>query len=256
VTPARVPIGAEARGRLRAWKRLTRDHYDRIQRIVASKQFLAAASDFARKRGLGRGRALARLRAMMALAHFQQARMDGPGAHALWATLKPRGAIIDGDADVGPGRLQDCTTVDFVVAGDIDRPDGTRFVGHAVGFWCMEFQDHALARLIQRAPQADIPATLWEAHKNALAIRFAPLAGRTLVIPAGPGAFLAELLSGRDSELGGCTFLFLQARTWISAEMALGTPAPTTTAPGERAGDSILLPLPLRRLWTTPAVHP
>jgi hypothetical protein len=146
--------------------------------------------------------------------------------------------------------MQSSIVVDFVAAGDIDTPDGAKFVGHATGFWHLEFQDHAIARLIQRCRGCDVESVLWAAHGNALDIKFGPIVGQSIVLPAGPGAFIAELVGGNDLDTGE-RIVFLQARTWIADEMALGEPV-VTSERGQRLGDGPLLPIVLRRLWSTP----
>jgi hypothetical protein len=47
---------------------------------------------------------------------------------------------------------------------------------------------------------------------------FARVGEASLLIPAGDGAFIAELLAGHDLDIGDKHILHLQARTWLSAD--------------------------------------
>ena len=85
----RTPVGPEARGKLRAWKRIAQQRRERVVRIFNSDAFGKIGVDFRQKRGLGQRRALAKLRAMLAEARYIGAHPEPP-AHALWAILSPR----------------------------------------------------------------------------------------------------------------------------------------------------------------------
>jgi hypothetical protein len=69
------------------------------------------------------------------------------------------------------------------------------------------------------------------------------------LIPAGPGAFVCSLRSGRDVSQAHAPMLHVSARTWLSDDMLRDdqTPLVDDGLPGDRLGDSWLLPAPMRR---------
>jgi hypothetical protein len=248
-----VPIDTVSRGRLRIWKRAARQRYERVERLFVSDAFSKAAADFTRKHGIGQQRALSRLKHMLKEARFVQARLKDP-VHVLWAVLEPRDAVICAGPDVGPGLLQDCVLVDNLVAGRLSRPDGTPHIGLCgPGVWTLEVQDHALGRLLQRDPSADIDDVLWEAHSAALKmnLEFAP-ADTSFFLPAGNGGFLARLEHTRNRVNDGEFGLHIQCRTWLSKDMRDQIPVATTDTFGARIGDNLLMPVPLRHLAQLP----
>jgi hypothetical protein len=248
-----VPIDTVSRGRLRLWKRAARQRYERVLQIFESDAFGKITGDFTRKHGIGQRRALAKLRHVLREAKFMQVRLDDP-VHVLWAVLEPRDSVICASADVAPGLLQDCVVVDNLVAGRLSRLDGTPHLGRCgPGVWTLEVQDHALGRLLQRDPGADIDAVLWAAHTAALAVNLESFPVDTsFFLPAGNGGFLARLENTRNRVNDGEFGLHIQCRTWLSNDMRDQIPVATTNTFGARIGDNLLLPVPLRHLAQLP----
>jgi hypothetical protein len=174
-------------------------------------------------------------------------------AHALWACLRPRGPVFCADPGVGPGRLQDCVTVGGLALGRLVRPDGARHDGRSdCGLWGLAATDHALHRLCQRDPAADIDETMWAAHAAALAMLL-PAAGATVFLPAGNGGFVATFEATRDRDTGGTPMFHCQCHTWLHTLQLSEVEAAQAAASrsGAPLGDNLLLPMPLRHLWAT-----
>jgi hypothetical protein len=199
--------------------------------IFESDAFGKITSDFTRKHGVGRQRALARLKNMLKKARFVEVRSEDP-VHALWAVLEPSDSVICAGPDVPPGLLQDCVVVANLIAGRLSRPDGTPHLGRCgPGLWALEVQDHALGRLLQRDPGADIDAVLWEAHTAALNInidQIIPTA--SFFLRAGNGGFLAQIEFTRNRDNGRLFGLHVQCRTWLHQDAMHQTRVPLATA--------------------------
>src|SRR5262249_10960702 len=91
--------------------------------------------------------------------------------------------------------------------------------GVDTGLWTIEFADHALHRLIERAPGCTIGEVLIEAHR--VILRAGLHLGQAvdqLLVPAGAGVFLGERITG-ISESTGKPFFLVRARTWLHADM-------------------------------------
>jgi hypothetical protein len=87
--------------------------------------------------------------------------------------------------------------------------------------WSTEVPNHGLTRFLGRAPTADLRSALFEsalAFASADAAIVSPLAGTdtTIYLPAGPGAFVGQVISGQT--LTGGKYIYARARTWIPTE--------------------------------------
>lgn len=69
------------------------------------------------------------------------------------------------------------------------------------------------------------------------------------LLPAGPGAFVCSLQVARDVSLAKAPAMHVGAHTWLSDDMLRDdqTPLIDDGSPGDRLGDSWLLPAPMRR---------
>jgi hypothetical protein len=242
---SRVPVGAEARGRLRQWKRAALDRFSRIEATLASRKFDKAARDFNHKSAVGRRRALPKLRAMLSEACFEEAHAD----YVLWAYFHPRESVVCPNEGVGPALLQDCVTVDFIALGRRTWNYAVERIGseRGQGLWSIEATDHALGRALQRDPAADLDALILEAHHAALAMRPAgPIFG--FLLPAGNGAFRCSLRAGPDTSTGqDCVWVV--AHTWLhNDQLAEDQHLAPAGDPTERLGNHMLRPLALRHL--------
>jgi hypothetical protein len=166
---------------------------------------------------------------------------------AVWSVIKAREAVaVEPDE---PGFAQACVTINYAVAGGLDK-------GVAEGLWTIEVPDHALGRLLQRAPGVDIDGALRGAHFALLgAVQDSlPLAHRDarFMVPAGPGVFMCSALHGPDISTGGQINIHIHAHTWLhSDQLRDDQEAALIVAAGAcqpRLAQSWLLPFPLRRL--------
>jgi hypothetical protein len=188
---------------------------------------------------------------MLREARFVQARVDDP-VYVLWGILQPSDSIICAGSDVAPGMLQDCVVVAAFMIGHLSLPDGTPHLGRCSAcVWSLEVQDHALGRLLQRDPTANIDNVLWEAHSNALNmnVQYTP-ANTSFFLPAGNGGFLAHLVRTQNRDDG--RRFHVQCRTWLSNDMRDQIPVVTTDTLGARMGDNLLMPVALRHLPQLP----
>jgi hypothetical protein len=168
----------------------------------------------------------------------------------VWATLKPREAVrIETD---DPSDSQDCVVVEYLACGRI-QPD---LCGTAAGLWNIVFNDHAIARLMQRHRSADAVAVMWEASKALLCadteamLPYCANPDQTFYLKAGPGAFACQMQSGWDVSAYGMQSFHAIARTWLHADQ-LGENQ-TTIEVAETFREAFgchMLPAALRSEW-------
>jgi hypothetical protein len=240
---------AETRGRVRLWKQDLVTHYRAILRARFTPERRAEIQAMYLKGSKGRQRAFAKLNKHLSPHASLQAVNLSEAPYALWLALKPRTNVLDDPNG------QDCLMVNYVMAGRL--LDG---FGFAQGGWTLEVPDHALGRLLQRAPHSDPAAIVIDAHKLALQLDTRQLIvdGRVLDqrrfwLPAGPGMFCCSLLLGSDTSLGGQMAAYIRVHTWISNEMEVLGERPWQPGLGQRPhrlGDTWLLPAPWRQFVT------
>ena len=249
----KTPIGAEQRGKLRQLKRKLTAALDRAEKAIYSA---AAQRDVEaltlRNSSIGRSRALQRLcKAAGPGAYLERAAIDGPFPRVTWMRLVPRNAVVVDAAD--PGLRQDNVVAEYLIAGALVHRGGDI----TAGLWTLEFTDHSLGRMLQRSPHADPVNVMVAAHRNILKARVDDLRAvmstmrGTFLLPAGPGAFVCEVICGPDQSLGNSHSMFVTARTYLDADMLFETQVSIAVdaRDGEsRMGDSFLLPFPLRRM--------
>jgi hypothetical protein len=252
------PISAEVRGRLRLWRRRAREVAWRLtDRVYQRTQDRDIVHMVKRSSLQGRRRAFAKLARSFADASLEGVRLEGDYPLAVWAYLRPRSSVSIEPYEDDPGSLQDCVTASYLLAGLFPGKDGKDRVGKADGLWSIEVTEHALGRLLQRAPGCNIDAVLLAAHRAALRTAEAdvppceadaPPPG--FLLPAGPGAFVCQLRAGPDISLGGAPMVRMRARTWLHADQLRDDQRPIAIdgERGERLGDWLLMPPPLRLL--------
>jgi hypothetical protein len=178
---ARSKIPNEAWRALRIFKRSLIPLAARVG--VASddrKRIKALMYDHSRKGDVGRVRTFARIKH-----HFHPACVERLQKGILWSWLEPRGAMLIDPKD--EGESQDAILVRYGLAWVVKKRE---LVGYEA--FTLEAPDHALARMLQRAPGTDIREALHQAH-HALFQASAQAVGRhveeqtRLYLPCGPG---------------------------------------------------------------------
>jgi hypothetical protein len=136
--------------------------------------------------------------------------------------------------------------VNYFVIGSFER--GITHLGS--GLWTLEIPDHAMGRLMHRTV-ADPAACVAAAHHAALRLRHKDVIHNgkldpiyQFLVPAGPGAFICSLKSGRDVSRAYEPMPRVSAHTWLSDDMLRDdqTPLIDDGSPGDRLGDSWLRP--------------
>jgi hypothetical protein len=207
------------------------------------------------KKNEGRRRALAKLKAMLSGARFEYAKLDNPPL-ALWACLDwhtPDVAQLPEPEAVPMTLQQSCAVIDYLAVGLFENNDVL-----STGMWSLVITQHALGRLIQRAPRADVTAALFEAHNAALNAPI-PTDGNEMLLPAGEGVFVETLIPHRldpdapDQDLDAL-WAHIHLWTWLHADQLRDDQRPVGCgAPGARLGDFLLLPPPVRVVLGRPA---
>jgi len=238
------PIDAAARGALRVWKARAESRRARLDKTLTCNLSLQMEiSNFAVKRGTGQRRAFEKIRKALALASLQTVAFNPPaGPLAVWAYVKPREPV--NFAPNSPSEAQSGATVDYIFIGETGE-----YFNVGKGLWTIEATDHALGRLLQRSPGADLDAVLLDAHHRLLAVPVADVSGLDeFFLPAGNGVFASQLRSGPDVSTGEES-IHARCSTWLHADQLQDSQLPVATGgAGQHLGDVLLKPTPLRRL--------
>jgi len=248
---------AETRGKLRQWKGLVASRYSIFDRTYRNKNALLPHLKAMTMRGTkGRRRGFDKLqKAFGPGAILERGRLEGKYPLAVWSILKSRDSVTV-DAPVETGLMQDCITVNAIVAGVLPDDDGTLMVGVTEGMWTLEVPDHALGRAVERS--GVLPdAIIAEAHHNILRLREAVVldnshidVNRHFLLKAGAGGFICHLTAAQDVSLGYSYDVRCRAVTWLADDMLRDEQKLLVDdgLPGQRLGDSWLLPASLRRI--------
>jgi hypothetical protein len=241
---------AQTRGRMRLWKRALARDYQTFDRAYRSPIVLAMVADFAKRSSAkGRRRAFDKIhRSYGPGVTLEGLRLDGNHPLAVWSILKPRDAVTV-DAPIESGKAQNCVTVNYVVAGMLGNPRADC----GEGLWTLEVPDHAIGRAISAGMQPS--AIITEAHHNLLQLAATAIAPdgsgnceHRFLVKAGSGGFICHIAIGEDISLNGDFCAHVRADTWITEGMLHSdqTLLVGNGKPGERLGDSYLLPAPFR----------
>jgi hypothetical protein len=145
--PLRRRIPPEAWRALRNFKRRIGPLHDRVEAACTERKTIwKLILDYSRKSGIGSQRAYAKV-----VRHFHPAAVEKLKKGILWTWLQPRGAILADAQDYG--EAQDAVLVRYGLGW------GKRELVCYLAF-SLEVPDHCLARLIQRAPGADLHEVL------------------------------------------------------------------------------------------------
>ena len=233
------PVPAEARGRVRLLKREIAARAALLDPL--NKEVRRAARDLVLKSGVGRARASAKLRRLLADAEFLAARLAGREPMMVWSYLDTCGPPYESE---NPSETQGCVGVKYILAGA--GPGDS--IGVSSGQWALLVTDHALGRLVQRDPGADPRAVILAGHGNLLRARAGSIDDARFALPAGDGAFMARFVVATDPR-GEIVFDVL-ASTWVHNDQMYGDQRPILGdgVPGPPLGSKWLLPWPLRRI--------
>lgn len=225
-------IPAEARGAVRTFKTSLRRADARFQAHFESREASREAARYSECGALGRLRALRKLQRRFGV---QDRTVDDA---PVWAHLRPREAAIVNPRDLG--QTQDAVVIEYVTVtprGDLET-----------GLWTLEVPEHALLRAAQRSRGADLRAFILDAHRNLLAVRRESLPTGDVLVRAGPGAFVGQMIYGKELKVDGVVVYF-RPRTWLHIDQ-LGESQVSLSPDGtsEPWGSGPLLPFPLRSI--------
>lgn len=247
---------AEARGKLRLYKQQLAASYEKFNALFNNPTLDGHLSAMVLKKNTGRMRAYQRVCAIMQPMAFcrEYCDLETRSPLLIWAALKPRSSVTFPHEDSDPLDAQNCVTVNYVLAGQLEP----KSIGIAEGLWTMEVQDHALGRLIERNANAtDLTDCVLQAHHALLRISADLLIDhfkreRDIVLPAGPGAFICTIRLGQDMHENDEPILHLIARTWVSVGQLHSSQRVLPVSQTDPLMNSLLLPQPLRVITMAP----
>jgi hypothetical protein len=211
--------------KVRTFKRTIAPAADRLDVAVQDRDRIKGLLyDYACKGEVGRARALAKLRK-----HLDLADITFPRQGIMWSWLAPRGCMLIDPKN--EGEAQDAILVRYCFAW-IERK--RELNGYEA--FTLEVPDHATARLLQRAPDINLPRVLMEAQDAFFAADVATVSrhvahGTSLYLRCGPGLLICEAIDGRTPS--GINYWFARARTWISDSMIRPDQIPIAPAVGD-----------------------
>jgi hypothetical protein len=209
--PARRKIPPEAWRSLRNFKRVIQPQNWLVEMACTEHKIIRELMfDYARKKAVGKERAFVKL-----VKHFHPATVDRFGSAVRWEWLQPRGAVLAEPET--PGEEQAAILTRFGMAWESKK----QLVAFAA--FGIEAPDHAVARLLQRAPGIDLAATLLAAQRrffeaDSEVVRRHCAEGSSFFLEAGPGLMIAR--SVRAETPSGCQYFYARCKTWIGSDMA------------------------------------
>ena len=240
--PLNIPlpaIGAEARGKRRAFLTKARADYQRVERALRSGELTALAEEFVTHATSGAAAiALDELRRRLLGAAGELLLYDLEQRRALFALLHPMPAVALDQSD--PTNAQDIVLVELLQVGDL--PGARRLI---LSPGPLEISDHAIGKFFERNPRGDLRAAILDGVATASKLRHAQVKERAakgwgMNLKAGPGAFVALLFADSDA---GSSRVYFRCETWVHADEARQTILAPDNEPGERLGEHWLKPV-------------
>jgi hypothetical protein len=223
--PDRARVPYDVWRKVRTFKRTIAPIADRLDAAVQDREHIKGLLyDFACKGDVGRARALAKLRK-----HLPLATITFPRQGIMWSWLAPRGCmLIDPKTE---GEAQDAILVRYGFAWIERKRELSGYEAFSI-----EVLDHATARLLQRAPDINLPRVLTQAQDAFFAADVATVSRHvahetSIYLRAGPGLLICQAIDGRTPS--GINYWFARARTWISDSMIRSDQIPIAPAVGD-----------------------
>jgi hypothetical protein len=212
-TIAHIPISAEARGKRRLWKAIELARFSKVLELFDDRDVRRAAKEFSRRNGRHMAASFI-LRKFDAVAWPVTRDLQAKPPYLSWRTIWPsEEPPIRATAEhtLSASESEKASSV-FYVATDPD-------VLLMRGLWSLSVDDHAIGRLIDRCPGADISATIVEGHDALLGMadrHIEPItqAGDNLLLPTTQGAFWCRVSVLRATESRRWV-IHTRARTWL-----------------------------------------
>jgi hypothetical protein len=201
-----------------------------LEGLLKKQQISSLLEPLCRRRGMVRHGLLASMRRRLPGANIRIAHTHRSIVEISW--LSPRLGLFA--APQNPNEQQPCTLVCYTAVWPPTRDTLRMHSG-----WAAEIPDHALARLLQRAPDADIRAALFAAA-NAFVAADADIVAKLInrpvgiYLPAGPGCFVGGVVGARTPD-GSRTFVYARCQTWLHSDMLGDDQLPLARAPTAEA---------------------
>jgi hypothetical protein len=233
--PARAVVPAEAWRRLRDFKGTSAPTAMMVEKMLRDQaQARTMIAPLIRHRGVHRQRLLNDLRKVFPAASVNISHKEILDV----AWLSPKGPLIIGGK---AGEQQDCILACYAIAYPVPGLDGLSL--HSG--WALEIADHAAARLLQRAPDADLrrsalEAALGFATADASVVQLLIGEHPSIYLSAGPGVFAANVIGGKT--LAGQKYIYARCKTFVPAAWLKPDQRPLPRA--DRATDTVAI-----RLW-------
>jgi hypothetical protein len=208
------PVSAEARGKRRLWKQIEAARFARVLATFRDPEVAKAAREFVRRNGRHVACSLI-LHRFDSCANPEHVDLKARPPQMVWTAIdaSPESPLRDTDEHtLTMEERQAASSLHYVMAG----------VKTGVlirGLWTSSYSDHAVGRLLQRWPNADVSAVIREGHSKLLRVperNFIELAklGR-FVLPTSEGGWWCSAEPLKSVEKGH-VLLHVRARSWLS----------------------------------------
>lgn len=240
-----IRIDAAARGQVRLFRQKIMYSSARIRSLTQHPDLIDDVQIWRHKTN-ARGRERVQTRIQHALPGVRWGRINSDvreltGPVLVGSFLDNSGPTIVEPRD--PGQTQESVVVRYVLISA---------TGIYSGLWTLEVPIHALGRVAQRLPDADLSEILYAGHGRLLATAADEIKpGTGFWLPTPPiGAFYCEVIIGPDESSHGELTIYMRARTWIHDDQLRDEQRPIRAAVNGEAklADALLLPLPIRKL--------
>jgi hypothetical protein len=252
-----VPIDAETRGRRRLWFEQTTTAHQQLLAARNSSPVALAAWNFGRARGRWRSKGWHVLSSTFKppLAHLECSELHGPAAPlAVWTSLSvgPSPFHSTDQYTLTPDEEQQAVVVAAIVAGRLKR-GGCLAISSPAG---TSVSSHAIGRLLQRWPGADVDALVLDLHRRLLSAPVSSveaMIARQFVVPDPDGRGGWWCAAAMHPTKSGEAEFHVRARTWLDRDMMHFDAQSATSAgllaphdDGPALSQTLMLPLPLR----------
>jgi hypothetical protein len=253
---AQVPVGAEAGGRRRIYVQATEARFRRCLSAFNSHEVRKAANLFSKAAKSCRMQSWLTLeRSFKDVAFLESAQLEGQRAFAIWSTISAgRCPLFSAQRSLTPEEEQEAAVVHYIVAGRL--PQSTiKGIALATATWTCSITAHAIGRLCQRSPNANIDDAILRLHRtllNAPTSSAEAMIRERFVVPTETGGFVcdANMHVARTSRdlvfhIRGVTFIGQDQIADAQIERSAQLLTPREDRPPMVS--TLLLPLHLRR---------
>jgi hypothetical protein len=252
-------IRGEASGKRRVWKAATAAQFAKVLAAFANREVRRAAKEFAHRTGRHTAAALALRNAFDRCARLEHMDLKSRPPLLVWSAIDapPESPLHPTEVRaLTPEEKQHAASIHYIMTADAKH-------GHLIrGLWSSSYADHAIGRLCQRWPRADVSEIIRQGHRKLMSIPSRNitdlLAQPGFIVPTDEGAWWASAAMSKATQTGAF-ILHVRCRSWLHdgmitrSQRALADELLTPREGDTPLGSTLLHPMTLRRPAETTA---